>query len=609
MRTRLFGLFILLLIVVILSIGAMAETVGDYYDLKYTVSNGENIIIKCSNSARGELIIPAEIAGRPVTRIQGSAFYGCSGLTRITIPSSVTSIEQYTFFQCRSLTSIEIPSSVTSIGRSAFYGCSSLTSIEIPSSVTSIGDEAFFCCSSLTSIEIPSSVPSIGYQAFYGCTSLTSVEIPASVTSIGDEAFYYCSSLDSITIWNANCSIDNSAYTISQGTIYGRSGSTAQTYADTNGRAFVVATCAHPAVYRDALVETPATCTEAGSRTYSCMMCGDEVEEVIPALGHDYVVTTTAKAPTCTASGIGRYTCTRCEATKIDSIPATGHTEVEIPAVAATCTTNGATAGVKCAVCNEIFTAPTVIPATGHTEVEIPAVPATCTTDGATAGVRCSVCNAILTAPTVIPALGHSEVALAAVPASCTESGLTAGVKCSVCNEILVAQEIIPALGHDYQITETYLEATCTEAGIAAYTCTRCGDVKYDDIPKVSALALSGVYTNGEGDLRFVTRVNSTAGDPEIEYFGTYIVPLSYFTANALTASADEQVGVGTVKYTQNIESGKTFAADLCNIPTSAYGAPIFAWSFIKFKGINDICVQTLGSFTVNEATLVKGGF
>ena len=79
--------------------------------------------------------------------------------------------------------------SVTSIGDYAFYGCSGLTSVTIPNSVTSIGDYAFSGCSGLTSVTIPNSVTSIGDYAFYGCSGLTSVTIPNSVTSIGSDAF------------------------------------------------------------------------------------------------------------------------------------------------------------------------------------------------------------------------------------------------------------------------------------------------------------------------------------------------------------------------------------------------------------------------------------
>ena len=56
-----------------------------------------------------------------------------------------------------------------------YYGCSGLTSITLPNSVTSIGDKAFYNCSSLTSTIIPNSVTSIGGAAFFGCSGLTSV--------------------------------------------------------------------------------------------------------------------------------------------------------------------------------------------------------------------------------------------------------------------------------------------------------------------------------------------------------------------------------------------------------------------------------------------------
>ena len=79
------------------------------------------------------------------------------------------------FWGCSGLTSITIPNSVTSIGSNAFYDCSGLTSITIPNSVTRIGEYALIYCSGLTSITIPNSVTSIGSCAFYGCSGLTSV--------------------------------------------------------------------------------------------------------------------------------------------------------------------------------------------------------------------------------------------------------------------------------------------------------------------------------------------------------------------------------------------------------------------------------------------------
>ena len=154
--------------------------------------------------------------------IEDCAFWGCTGLTSITIPNSVTSIGDNAFACCSGLTSIAvesgnsiydsrnncnaiiekatktlivgcqnsiIPNSVTLIGSYAFADCDSLSSITFPSSVTSIGISAFEDCYGLTEVTIPNSVTTIGGCAFYNCTNLTSITIPNSVTSIGLNAF------------------------------------------------------------------------------------------------------------------------------------------------------------------------------------------------------------------------------------------------------------------------------------------------------------------------------------------------------------------------------------------------------------------------------------
>ena len=166
---------------------------------------GESAFEGCSGLT--SLTLPSS-----VTSIGSSAFHGCSGLTSLTLPSSVTSIGWSAFSGCSGLTSLTLPSSVTSIGWSAFSGCSGLTSLTLPSSVTEIGAYAFYGCSSLASLTLPSSVTEIGESAFEGCSSLTSLTLPSSVTEIGESAFEGCSSLTSLTLPSSVTSIGSSAF-------------------------------------------------------------------------------------------------------------------------------------------------------------------------------------------------------------------------------------------------------------------------------------------------------------------------------------------------------------------------------------------------------------
>ena len=186
-----------------------------------TDGNGKITGYTCSKEELPKnLVIPAKIGDEVTTSIGYCAFFGCSGLTSVSLSSctSLTSIGLGAFSGCSGLTSVSFPASLTSIGSEAFYCCTDLTSMSFPASLTSIGEKAFIGCSGLTSVSLSSctSLTSIGSEAFYNCSGLTSVSFPASLTSIGEKAFIGCSGLTSVTVDNGNSTykaVDNVVYT------------------------------------------------------------------------------------------------------------------------------------------------------------------------------------------------------------------------------------------------------------------------------------------------------------------------------------------------------------------------------------------------------------
>ena len=172
----------------------------------YNPNGGGLELAVANNSYSGIVIIPKTVIYNKrtwkVTSIGADAFYNCSGLTSVNIPSSVTSIGHYAFKGCSGLTSVNIPSSVTSIGCEAFRGCTGLTSVNIPSSVTSIGHGAFEDCSGLTSVTIPEGVTKTGIGIFNSCTSLMSVTIPEGSVVVTEENGWFdgCTALKSLTV-------------------------------------------------------------------------------------------------------------------------------------------------------------------------------------------------------------------------------------------------------------------------------------------------------------------------------------------------------------------------------------------------------------------------
>lgn len=95
--------------------------------------------------------------------------------------------------------SYQVPDGVEVISTKAFYKCSDVREISLPSTVKTIEEKAFFRCS-FTEITLPETLTFIGKDAFSYCGGLKEVVIPEAVTEIGEYAFYNCTSLHKIDI-------------------------------------------------------------------------------------------------------------------------------------------------------------------------------------------------------------------------------------------------------------------------------------------------------------------------------------------------------------------------------------------------------------------------
>ena len=249
----------------------------------------------------------------------------------------------------------------------------------------------------------------------------------------------------------------------------------------------IVAT-GHKAV-KDAAVA--ATCETTGKTEGShCSVCGTvlKAQTTTAALGHNWDSGKVTKAATCTTAGTKTYTCTRCKKTRTETITATGHKVVKDAAIAATCETAGKTEGSHCSVCNTVIKAQTTTAALGHNwDSGKVTKAATCTTAG-TKTYTCTRCKKTRTE--TIAATGHKAVKDAAVAATCETAGKTEGSHCSVCNTIIKAQTTVAALGHSWDGGRVTKAATCTTAGTKTYTCTRCKKTRTETIAATSHKAV-----------------------------------------------------------------------------------------------------------------------
>ena len=236
--------------------------VGDKPSSNIISSN--DVATAVDTSYVGTIRIPEEAKGYRVVRVGFEAFYNCShvtliempnsitgiasaafkysGITSITIPSSVTIFENSSLSHCPKLESIVVDSQnsvydsrngcnaiirtssntlvrgcattvltekdgITTIGPGAFLECKGQEwSMVLPNTITSIETQAFNSCD-LTAITLPSSLKSVGWATFLG-SKITSLVVPASVTTI-DEGSLHTSTMTSLVVDPGNSTFDS----------------------------------------------------------------------------------------------------------------------------------------------------------------------------------------------------------------------------------------------------------------------------------------------------------------------------------------------------------------------------------------------------------------
>ena len=368
------------------------------------------------------------------------------------------------------------------------------------------------------------------------------------------------------------------------------------------------------------VVATPATCTTAGEKTFTCTKCGYQKTETINATGHKYEwkhdetnhwqecsvchdIIDKAEHTYASHKCEDTATCTKAECGYVK--PAGQHSwndgEVTTPA---TCTTDGVKT-YTCKVCSETKTEP--IKASGHSLTKVEAVAATCTEGGNNEYYTCSVCKKVFkadkttettVADETLAALGHKLTKTDAKAATCTEPGNSEYYTCGNCgkffsdadgkNEIAKDSWVIKALGHDF--TGAWVN---TDAAGHYHKCSRCDAadtvVKHtfngkpcneeDKCTVCGYVKAAGVHAWGTAEYKWsddyksctatVKCTNCEAVETDVAFIGISTTPA--------TCTVDGKT-VYTATFSSNLFTTQTKEVTIDKLGHT-YGAPVWSWS------------------------------
>ena len=159
----------------------------------HVVYNNEVSIISASGYGT-EVVIPDVVKNGEneysVRQLGEELFIRNKEITKVTLPKGLEILGSGVFEYCENLSVVENSECVTTVCNQAFYNCSSLAHVDLPS-CTTIGDASFQYCTNLSSIDGLSNCRSVEKSAFAYCSSLKSIALP-SCGFIREHAFFCC---------------------------------------------------------------------------------------------------------------------------------------------------------------------------------------------------------------------------------------------------------------------------------------------------------------------------------------------------------------------------------------------------------------------------------
>lgn len=181
------------------------------------------------DAPEGAKISAFSLSSMQLTKIETSAFEGCTGLKKVEIAALTKATGKITigssaFRGCSSLTSVTLSKNVTTINTSAFGSCAKLTTFNTDANTNFEAKNGLLYKADGTIICIPAGLEfenntvtlgddeKIGAGALDGCVNLKKLVLPESITKIADDYFQDAKYLEEIVISSKTESIGDSAF-------------------------------------------------------------------------------------------------------------------------------------------------------------------------------------------------------------------------------------------------------------------------------------------------------------------------------------------------------------------------------------------------------------